>query len=205
MTIGLTGKKRSGKNTVGEMLARFASADGFDVGTFAFADGVREMLLDLDPFVPTDYGSEAEPLSVVVESYGGWEGAKDSPFGGDIRRLLQRLGTECLRKRDEDYWTDLLAVKVNQHEHLSRARSPLSIITDVRFANEAAYSQRGMEDCLILVVDPNADDDDTHSSESLTGITPDYTIVNDKTFGLEWLEAQVLALWEQIKEEVIYV
>lgn len=56
------------------------------------------------------------------------------PLAMTGRRLLQRLGTEAIRKRDADYWVN--AWKKKAQEYLAQGHSVAA--ADVRFANEIA-------------------------------------------------------------------
>ncbi len=132
--VGVTGYARHGKNTIGEQFAQH----GFQM--FAFADQLKSMALALNPFIKVrreDWRAAAIPvwdewvrLADLVEE-AGWEGAKQNP---EVRRFLQALGTEGVRKHiGDDAWVDALAKKVAE----SGARH--IVVTDVRFPNEAAW------------------------------------------------------------------
>src|SRR6266511_6207822 len=107
--IGLTGYAQSGKDSV----AGFLKDYGYQ--RVAFADGVREALLALDPFLvpfPPIIPSAIPPrLSALVAGV-GWDEAKKHP---EVRRLLQRLGTEVVRDMvDPDAWVSLGMRKVSE-------------------------------------------------------------------------------------------
>lgn len=126
--VGLIGKKRSGKDTFGEALVL---TSGFT--RVAFADPLREAALGLDPIVgrPALPGQLAPQrdvrLSDVVEAI-GWEKAKD--LVPEVRRTLERFGTDAIRRLDEDFWVRMAAEKIQSIE------GPV-VVTDVRFPNEA--------------------------------------------------------------------
>lgn len=116
MIIGLSGYARSGKDTVAELLVL-----NYGFKRMAFADGIREALLALNPIL-----HDGHRLNEVVGMY-GWEVAKSKD---EVRRLLQVLGTEVGRKLiNEDVWVWLLFNKINTDERI--------VIPDVRFPNEA--------------------------------------------------------------------
>ncbi len=128
--IGLTGVARAGKDTVGQIL--------IEERTFtrvSFADKLRAVALGADPYVQlnspdiTD-GTERpifERLSQVVEVV-GWERAKEQ---ADVRRLLQRLGTEGVRNNlGDSTWVDAAMADLEPGGKY--------VFTDVRFPNEAA-------------------------------------------------------------------
>ena len=123
MIIALSGYARTGKDTVANILVA-----KYDFERVAFADKLREVLYALNPIVgwgvtmPVYYQD-------VIDLY-GYEAAKDTTFGPEIRRLLQRLGTEAGRRvLGEDVWATALldGLEVGQNY----------VITDCRFPNEA--------------------------------------------------------------------
>lgn len=169
MIIGITGRKRSGKTTLATALAASLSPPA---AILAFADPLRSMLYRLDPFVlhATDPGIVA-PLSRVIDAY-GWEGVKDSPYGPEVRRLLQRLGTDAVRTEDPHFWVHSLDERrfaLPPHTHV--------IIPDVRFHNEAAYCD------YVFRVDRPSDGPsaDHHISEDVDTLPADTVITNDGT------------------------
>lgn len=140
--VGLTGYATVGKSTVAGILEQH----GFV--RFAFADGVREMALAIDPIVsswavlPTwdelheandpwdlDLKTMTAPLSEVVSEFGWTEAKKDA----EVRRILQVVGTEVGRSIDPQVWVNKLAAKVYQ------SRAKLIVVDDVRFPNEANW------------------------------------------------------------------
>lgn len=125
MIIGLSGYARSGKDTVAELLVL-----NYGFKRLAFADGIREALLALNPIL-----HDGHRLNELVGMY-GWEVAKAKD---EVRRLLQVMGTEVGRKLiNEDVWVWLLFNKVNTNERI--------VIPDVRFPNEARMiEQQGGE------------------------------------------------------------
>lgn len=131
--IGLMGYAQTGKDTVADILVR---DHGFV--RLAFADVLRDCLYALNPCVvlESDHGvswryGDVIPVTTLVDVY-GWEAAKQEP---DVRRLLQRLGTEAGRNiLGPDIWADAL---MRQVDDLKYAYVDNVAITDVRFPNEA--------------------------------------------------------------------
>jgi len=162
--VGITGRKRHGKNTAAEGLRSL----GYDV--WGFADEVKAAALDLDPIV---VAHSATRLSTIVAGWGGWERAKEIP---EVRYILQMLGTEVVRSRSPYFWVESLDSRWDW------AGMPLVVVADVRFDNEAEWvrTQGGMTIC---VERPSlGDDGDTHESEA--GISEDLVdawICNDGT------------------------
>ena len=129
--IALTGKAGCGKDTAGRWLV-----ERHGYRRASFADGVRDVLLAIDPVVVLGPQHTADAdglqsrgirLSTIVERH-GWERAKRLQ---EVRTLLQRTGTEAGRDIfGPDVWVNLLMERV-RHE-----TRPL-VVTDVRFPNEA--------------------------------------------------------------------
>ncbi len=172
MIIGLSGKARSGKDTVGGILVR---NHGFT--KFSFADALREMALEINPRV---FG-ETHLVSLIAE--GGWEKAKEYP---EVRRLLQQIGVS-VRRLDEDFWMRIVSEKLATVEN--------AVITDVRFLNEYWMVVMGGGE-VWRVERPGAGLEGSaalHSSETeLDDQLFDATILND--FTINRLEDRVLGL-----------
>lgn len=166
--IGLAGKARAGKDTVGQILVR---DHGFT--RVSFADGVREAALALDPLVELYETDTVHRLSQVVAFY-GWDEAKAFP---EVRRTLQRIGSEAgWMIHGQSLWIDLAERKL----------AGPTVITDVRFAHETAWlhARGGL---LWRIERPLNDlslsgEVSTHASEAGDlGREPDTVIVNDGT------------------------
>lgn len=156
--VGLCGHARAGKDTAAAQLA--------DLGyhRIAFADEVRAFALDVDPLV-----GPGVRLSDTVRA--GWEAAKTDP---EVRRLLQRLGTEGVRARDPEFWVRAAMA------HASQVNGPV-VFTDVRFANEAAAVRRlGGIVVRIDRHDAGAGANAEHASECID-FNADAVIANDGT------------------------
>lgn len=129
MLIGLTGKKRSGKDTVA---ARLVEEHGFT--RLAFADALREAALGLDPIVNASLVGyddcdvvHVQRLSDIVNLV-GWESAKAHP---EVRRTLQNYGV-AIREIVPSFWLDIVRDKAVD----VLADGGHVVITDVRFPNE---------------------------------------------------------------------
>lgn len=121
--VGLTGYAGSGKDTVGDLLV--------DLGYHrrAFADPIRDALYALDPYT-LDRDNNPVRITQLVDAY-GWDRAKQNP---DVRRLLQRMGTEAGRDiHGPRVWID----RVFAGSHWLTYNGERLVITDVRFTNEA--------------------------------------------------------------------
>lgn len=145
--VGIMGRKRSGKDTIGAYLSR---EHGYV--TTAFAAPLKEALFLMDPLV-TDNGLRISDLVQTV----GWEAAKSKP---EVRRSLQRFG-DAARFLQPDIFVRTLV------DQLPGADAPdlRVVVTDVRRLNEArALAEVGA--MLVRVRRPEVEDGDTHPSET---------------------------------------
>lgn len=194
--IGICGYAQHGKNEVGSILR-----DEFGFHSFAFADPLRQMAYMLDPIVGIGndaYGREYPIwLTDVVDEY-GWEEAKSwNPNDLDvpeIRRILQVLGTECVRGILDDWmWVKKALETASKHEK--------SCITDLRFPNEVeALRRKGAT--IWKVHRPNFDNGvgTGHASEKyIDQIQEDSLILNNGN--LEDLKVKVCQLLKQLENE----
>jgi hypothetical protein len=175
--IALIGKKRSGKDTFANVLVE---ERGYT--RVAFADPLRSAALELDPWVPihgslarlrkTTPGLQASTivrLSALIEAV-GWETAKD--LVPEVRRLLQRFGTESIRKIEPDFW-------INAARKTIDAIDGPVVITDCRYPNEADFAE-SVGGVLVRIVRPGTESDDAHPSETaLDDRKVDVVIRND--------------------------
>ena len=177
--IALIGKKRSGKDTFANVLV-----EEFGFTRVAFADPLRAAALELDPWVPihgslarlrrTTPGIQASSivrLSALIEAV-GWETAKD--LVPEVRRLLQRFGTEAIRKIEPDFWINAARKTIDEIE------GPV-VVTDCRYPNEADFAE-SVGGHLIRIVRPGAESADAHPSETaLDDRRVDAIVRNDGT------------------------
>lgn len=188
--IGLTGYAGSGKDAAAKTL--------LDRGfvRVSFADNVREALLRLDPFIPVgesdfefDGGGRRGTMQLVTRRLSeiledmDYQVAKESY--PEIRRLLQRLGTDVVRQMfGDDVWVKAGFAQMEPDWFY--------VITDVRFPNEGeAIRDAGGE--VWRIIRPGVGPLNDHPSETLVdSVTVDRIIHNDGS--LEDLEERVLEL-----------
>lgn len=145
--IALSGFARSGKDEAAKVLV-----EEFGFKQVAFADKLREMLYQLDPIVaytnarlrvkikdvyknlwvdeetPSIVPGVSVTVQQVIDAY-GWDGYKETKYGAEIRRLLQRLGTEAGRKTLWDsIWIDAALTGLDEDAKV--------VVSDARFFNE---------------------------------------------------------------------
>lgn len=156
VVVGLSGYARAGKDTLARILVE---RHGFAQGSFAAA--LKRMLCALDPYIAGHVR--------LCDVEGGIEEAKAYP---EVRRLLQRLGTEAGRQvLGDDVWVRALF-----------DRSPVRmVVSDCRYANEAA-AIRSRGGLVLRVERPGCGPINGHSSETaLDDYDFDAVIDNDGT------------------------
>lgn len=169
--IGLSGRAGAGKDTLAQILYL---QHGYV--RHAFADPLRDMALAIDPTViAPEYG--AERLSDVVR-WDGWDEAKQIP---DVRRFLQRLGTEGVRDHlGADTWVRLT------EQRIAASDAPAIVLTDVRYPNEVALVRR--LGCLWVWIErPGANAAAGHVSEEALR-AEDADVIVHNSVGVERLE-----------------
>jgi hypothetical protein len=152
--IGLTGLARAGKSTVAQILVE---DHGFT--RVSFAAPLKRMVRTLDPIITTD----GQRLSDIWELHRGDE-AHIKKWYPEYRRVLQVLGTDCIRSEWDDFWLLLAAQAVDGHGDF--------VFDDCRFPNEAQFI-RGYNDSadgLWNIHRPDTDPAvDGHASEQHAG------------------------------------
>ena len=158
--IGVTGYKRSGKNTVADVLAI-----DYDFTLLSFAEPVYQMVFALNAFITPG----ARRVQSLVEEF-GWDLAKET--FPEVRRQLQAMGTECGR--------DLLGASIwidTWEKSLPAESNRRIVVPDVRFPNEAERI-RGLGGLIWRVTRPGTAPDGHRSEVDLDRIVPDAVLTN---------------------------
>lgn len=176
--IGLSGRKRSGKDSIGSYLEH---EHGYTIDYFA--KPLKEAVRNIFHWskAHTDGPMKGEPdLKEAVDPF--WD---LSP-----RIVMQRFGTEVGRQIDAEVWVKSLQLRVQQGLDSGHVKY---VITDVRFENEAALIKKlGGE--VWRVERPSLPvSGDMHPSEtSLDRYNFDRVIVNDGTLEDLYLEVEAM-------------
>lgn len=104
--ILISGKAGHGKDTLGAFLNKILSEKNYKVTTCHYAD----------------------LLKFYATQYCGWDGKKD--YNG--RTLLQFIGTDLIRKKDQNFWVN----RLKEVSDMLLQDNDFIIIPDVRFENE---------------------------------------------------------------------
>lgn len=156
--IAISGKAQHGKDTTAEILKRILENDGHRVLVTHYAD----------------------LLKYICQNFFGWDGNKDASG----RDLLQKVGTDNIRNKDNDFWVNFIVAILkffpDSWEYV--------LIPDCRFPNEIeSLRSAGFDVIHLRVVRPHFNNSLTpeqrsHPSETaLDDTDPNYTIINGWT------------------------
>ncbi len=171
MLIGISGKKRSGKDTVGAMVVEWLNEHGFDAAQVAFADQLKDEVAEAT-------GVNRRMQEMDKERW---------------RPILQWWGVEFRRHYfGQDYWVSKMTQK------LLAMDEDLAVVTDVRFRDEADFIRASGG--FVVRVERETGLQDSHSSETdLDGYSEfQATLSNDGT--LDDLEEKVYRFMSQMHE-----
>ena len=120
----ISGKSGSGKDTLASMMERSLTEAGERVLIIHYAD----------------------LLKYVCRQFFGWDGNKDQAG----RSLLQYVGTDVVRRRDENYWVNWVCGFIKLFE----VEWDYVLIPDARFPNEVSIPQKQFHATHIRVFRP---------------------------------------------------
>lgn len=164
--ILLSGEKRSGKDTVGEMIFDILRSAGQNPVKTAFGNKLKEASAALVNII---YGTNVftvDQFSDEAVRQGDYPFAKHMWNGKQIclRTVLQQFGTEVCRTHiDPDIWVNAVI------KFIRGVDNDTVIITDARFPNEIdmiVTAFPNAEIMSILIKRPGLNHADTHASES---------------------------------------
>lgn len=194
IVIGVTGRKRSGKDTVGKYLI-----DNYGFVRVAYADALKEACKIIFGF--SDEQVYGDDLKEVEDEY--W---KHSP-----REVLQKVGTELFRERLPQVCTNMsndiwIRSVDRQIQNLRKQGYTRFVITDVRFPNEldfiAKYNGKSWKvQRPSIIVDPSIP---VHASEAMIDeFKCDTVFVNDGSLQdlYQTVENEIEKIFDQQDEQ----
>lgn len=153
--ILISGKAQHGKDTLAGMLKNHLEDKSYRVLIAHYGDLVK----------------------YVCEKFFNWDGNKDEAG----RTLLQYVGTDVVRKQNENFWAgfikDILTMFSHEWDYV--------LIPDTRFVNEVECFDGDIDSSLVRIYRPNYDSGLTpqqlsHPSETaLDDYEYDYFVIND--------------------------
>lgn len=211
MLIGISGKIKSGKDTVGEMLYNLGCVE-YNVYKYSFADSLKKIVASI---VDCNYESLNDQEFKASHIPNFMKITKDGiithvvpcskVFYKDIfrtyevvtyREALQFFGDKFRSEYGQDFWIRML------RSNLISGELSFNIITDVRYKNEADFikSNKGI---LIRVDRPEIQTPkniSSHSSEIELDNYPNFDYVIENNGTLEELESKVRLIYNSIKK-----
>lgn len=196
MIIGISGKKQSGKNTVGVILQCLHENINFE--------GIKEVIdkgvLIYDPnnmeLVSFAFKLKEIASSLIGVKYWDFENQTfkkevDPLTGLTNREILQKIGTSFRELFGEDIWIKAL------FKHLECIGFDKNyIITDVRYKNEAkAIKEKGG---ILIRVNRNTDSNDTHQSEVDLDDYDKFDFIIDNNGSVEELIKKVIEIYDKL-------
>lgn len=188
MIIGLSGKKRSGKDTAYAVIRDYYSnlrLESPNIGVFryAFADLVKEyakLFFGIDP----------------------WSENEDKE---KIRFVLQGIGQMMRETVDREFWVKKTYTLIGEAQEEFFNSYPdgrfIAIITDVRYRNEATFIEDN-KGIVIRIDNPRVDTTDRHPSETdLDEYDFTYLINNDGT--MEQYQRKLMELIWKLQHQSI--
>lgn len=171
--IVISGHAQHGKDTVGRLMKEALEEKGYRVLITHYAD----------------------LLKFILRYYFGWDGEKDE-YG---RNLIQHVGTDIVRRQDENFWVDFVATILE----FFYGNWDYVIIPDCRFKNEISrFVDKGFDLTHVRVKrvpEPQTltKEQAEHPSETeLDTVKPDYWFYN--TGGVEDLKRNVRKYLKEI-------
>lgn len=168
MIIGLGYRKQSGKDTVANYLVA-----NYNFTKMSFARPLKDACIAAFGFTEEQVNG---PLKEV----------EDHRWGMTPRAALQHVGTEMFRGWREDFWVNRLVSSLQ----------PLTVITDVRFPNEAAAVKEAGGRLWLIDRPSLGPVTDGHASETSMQGYDGWDAILDNITTLEHLYRQVDRLME---------
>lgn len=160
MIIGITGHKRSGKDTTYQIIQQiYPYAE-----RRAFADKLKQSAAALlgIPVEEIERLKTDPSYHLTVQHFNVFEYSPIAQM--NVRTFLQRYGTEAHREVfGEDFWLEQCLPRDEMSNYLDHKK--LIVVTDVRFDNEASWIIRMGGDIWSLNRDAVKDESDEHASE----------------------------------------
>jgi hypothetical protein len=176
--IGLTGKKRSGKDTSATMLIDIVNDHYYDVIVLSFAEPLKKAVSILFNLEITESNKEI----------------KNENWNASPRQLLQLTGDKM-----RELYPDIFIKNVHiQIEKYLNDKNYCIIVTDIRYNQEAELIKSlGGKIIKLERTINNNNNNDTHSSEQdIKDEYLDYVIYND--YGLRELEIELERIMEEL-------
>ena len=173
MIIGLCGKKRSGKGEIAKYLS-----NKLNIPIYSFASSLKDLVFQVSGLTDSDKDNNEyytgrvfnlSPLKkelkkydkLTIEELDTLKAIEYYKISEIYRYLLQYIGTNIFRTRNENHWIQTLKNKFSYNE----INKSSFIIDDIRFINEYKFIS-SLPDSKCIKVIRNNNYDDNHISEN---------------------------------------
>lgn len=189
MIIGISGKFRSGKDTVALMVSEYFQNKKLETERIAFADSVREVVEIISGKkrqIVDDTTFSVPVLDFTIDDKNTYL----EEWGLTIGEMLQKVGTDAMRDNfDKDVWVKSAFNKMKDEK-------TVYLISDVRFPNEAERIKEEGGWLIRIEGDPlnvrdNVKRSQKHESETALDEYKDFDIVITNDGTLEDLKKKV--------------
>lgn len=208
MIIGVSGKKQTGKNTIGRIIQAIQMWHSLPIDRYfdSNAKNVEEFCIQsldwkwdtnkLSKFRCVSFADTLKRMASILTGFPSvsmWESSavKDTynpVYGVTNREILQILGQSLRDNLSPDVWVNALFTTYSPNENW--------IITDVRMPNEAkAIKDRGG---IIIRVNRNTEYRDTHISETALDDYTEFDYIVDNNKDIKDLIAKIESIYDGI-------
>jgi hypothetical protein len=190
MIIGLSGKKRSGKNTVAnglETRLHWAYPNSF-IAQMAFGDALKDICMQLFSLTWEQcYGEDKDTLTKI--QWSRIPGIRGISGHLTARELLQVFGTNIVRSMNPDAWTEALITRIREFN------PTFTLVTDVRFPNEVKAIQK--EGGFVLRLTRQVENDQHESERALDTYKGFDGVIANQSMPIDYQEELA---WQYVKE-----
>ena len=164
MIVGITGRKRAGKDTAAQYLV-----DKYGFIRMGYADVLKEAVANLLDIHPDDVDMFKDNPQIRCGIFNPTRTDNQHSHRYTMRQFLQRFGREMGRNTfGQSFWVDQLQDRLESNKNY--------VIPDVRFDNETIPC-----DCIIEIVRPGMGFDPHASEQGLRDELIDFIVLNNGT------------------------
>lgn len=175
LVILISGKKRSGKDYIGQVIYKYCNSLGYNTKLLSFACPLKEI-------VQKTFGISAKDLEHMKnnpDEYPLQIPQTDHTYElSNFREVLQKLGSEGIRDvLGDNTWKNYL------YNSVKESTAEIFIVTDFRFINEATPEVEipGLKISTVKVVNFSVQVSDTHASENGIPVSFEFGLTIDNT------------------------
>lgn len=147
----------------------------------SFADPLREMLLKFNPLIDGGGGRKTYRLKTLLKEHESWDAIKKTAYGADVRRLLQRFGTDVIRTISRDFWVEQMNTRLSEALEDKWGfgdENARVVIDDVRFLNETWCVRMYGQVAKVVYIDRPGTPAGDHVSEKFDPAWADLRVTN---------------------------